>query len=149
MANEVTIYSNMLIKLGNLYYKSYPSSFRTNLLTQKGPSPGEVNLLANIVTSVNLSALNNPGVCRIQNLGDAAGLSTYIDVGMYDTLNGIFLPMLEVLVGDSWVVRLSRNLGEVDSVPAPTGTSVFTRGNLAMLSLNYNVNVLVEAFDMD
>ena len=149
MANEITVNSSLRISLGSLDYQSRPTAFKATLLNDAPPAPGRVNCVANVVKVVDLSTMVNPGVCRIQNLGDQANLSTYVDVGMYDSVSAVFTPMLELLVGESYVMRLSRNLGEADSVPAPTGTSVSTRAQLALLSLGYNINVLVEAFDMD
>lgn len=149
MANEITVSSTLRVTKGDLDYQSRPTSLKADLTTARPPGPGLVYCPSNIVTVVSFANLANPGWCRIQNLGDDAGLSQYIDVGMYDSTNLIFLPMLELLNGDSYCVRLSRNLGEVDSVPAPTGTSVYTRASLAILSLGYNIKALVEAFDMD
>lgn len=149
MSGEITVSATLKVKMGNLDYQSRPTQLKADLVTARPPGPGQVYCPANVVTSVSFANMSNPGWCRIQNLGDDAGLSQYVDVGMYDTVNGIFLPMIELLNGDSYPVRLSRNLGEVDSVPAPTGTSVYTRAVLAILSLGYDVKVLVEAFDMD
>lgn len=138
MANEATVNCSLQIRLGNGMYQSQPSSFRADVSTFKGPSPGAVTV-ATTGTNIDLSQLVQPGLCRIQNLSD-----TYlVEVGIHD--GALFHPLLELLAGESYVMRLSRNIGEEEDVPG-TGTTGDVN-TLCLRAVGGSAVCLVEAFE--
>lgn len=109
MANEATIRSSLQIfkqssNLTVLDYQSRPSAFTATVTGTAGPSPGVINVTTSGV-DVDLTALTTPGLCRIMNL-DA---TNYVQFGIWD--GATFHDLGELLPGESFVLRLSRNIG--------------------------------------
>jgi hypothetical protein len=142
MSNEARIQISLQVRRSNLTYLSQPTAFTADVAGPGGPSPGAI-LVGVGRTDVSLAQITNPGLCRLQNL-DATNL---VEWGVYDVALNKFIAVGELLPGESYVVRLSRFLGQ-ELVPG-TGTS--GGGSAATrLSLKASVApcmVLVEAFD--
>lgn len=143
MANEANIQSRLSVrKLSGstvlLDYTSGQSGFNADVDGTKGPTPGAITVTTAGV-NVDLTALTTPGLCRISNQ-DA---TNYFEWGVKDASSGIFYPMGEVLPGESYVIRLSRNIGEeyYSTTGTDSGNSVHLKANTA------SVNALVEAFE--
>lgn len=140
MANEAVINSTLQINKGNLSYLGRPTSFTATVTGTKGPTPGAISAtLAG--TQVDLSELTQPGLCRIMNL-DA---TNFVEYGIWDTENSVFFPLGELLPGESYVLRLSRNIQEEYT---GTGTGTTAPTNKLMFKANTAACVvLVEAFE--
>lgn len=138
MADEARISSGMTIRVSPLDYNSRPASFTADVSAASAPAPGKVTA-ALTPTLVDLSARGVVGLCRIQNM-DA---TNYVEVGMYNSDDNEFLPMLEIYAGESWVMRLSRLMGKEVVGTGTTGstTSLALRANTAA------VQCLVEVFE--
>lgn len=115
MSNEATIQSSLIIRSGKLDYRSQPGSFQADVSTAKGPTPGAITV-STAGTDVDLSELANPSLVRVMNLDNA----NYVEWGVHDGTT--FHPVGEMLPGESYVFRFSRNLGEEETV-AGTGTT--------------------------
>lgn len=137
MSNEATVRSSLRIRSGKKDYRSYPESFRADVSELTGPTPGEI-LVTTIGRDVDLTELETPGLCRIQNLDD----TEYVLVGIDDGAS--FFPLMEILPGESYVIRLYRQLGYEF-----TGTGTGTPSDVNMLhikTVHGEARVLVEAF---
>lgn len=123
MADEARIQSYLQIRKGNLDYLSRPNSFVADVGTAFGPSPGAVTVTTG-GTDVAFTGLTTPALCRLMNL-DSTNFAEY---GVWD--GATFHPLGELLPGETYVLRLSRNL-----------TTFRLRANTASCA------VLVEAFE--
>lgn len=138
MSDEARLTVSLQITSGNLEYQSRPTAFQADVAGAKGPTPGAITASTS-GTNVDLSQLTQPGLCRIMNLDE----TNRVEVGVHDGL--LFHPLLELLPGESYVVRLSRNVGEEEDMPG-TGTT----GDVNALCVRANTAacvVLVEAFE--
>lgn len=138
MSDEATIQASLQILTTNLKYRSYPTTFTADVSGEKGPVPGAISA-AVLGTSVDLSQLTLPGLCRITNL-DA---TNYVTVGILDP-DGDFYPLAEVLPGEFYILRLSRSLGQswgVGTATTDSGCTLHIQANTAAC------NVVVEAFE--
>ena len=145
MANEATIRSSLQIQQGEVDYSSRPAAFTATVTGSKGPTPGAV-LCSTAGTDIDLTELTTPSLCRIQNL-DAANR---VEVGIWDPETSKFYPLLELLAGESYVVRLCRLLGWEYGTGTGAGTGT-TGPNTNRLRIRANTaacNVLVEAFEI-
>lgn len=140
MADEATIRSSLLVRCDTLNYQSYPTSFQADVAGEKGPTPGAITVTTE-GTSVDLSELTTPGLCRIMNL-DATNYATY---GIWDPENDTFFPLGELLPGETYVLRLSRDLQE--EFGTGTGTTGADTNRLRFKADTASVVVLVEAFE--
>lgn len=138
MASEARINSGLQIKVGELDYVSRPSAFTADVSAASAPTPGQVTALVT-PTIVSLTARSVPGLARVQNL-DA---TNYVEIGTYNSDDGDFQPMLEMLPGESYVVRMSRILGKE---VVGTGTDASTV-SLAMRANTASCICLVEVFE--
>ncbi len=138
MANEITVRSGLAVRSGNINYNPGLATFRAGLIESKGPTPGVLTVTTTGL-SVSFSQLVQPGVARLKNY-DA---SNYVEYGIL--VGAVFYPLGEMLPGEEYVLRFSRNLGEGDTVPGSgtTGSvnSFYLRANTA------SCDVLVEAFE--
>ena len=118
MANEATVRSSLTIRSGNTNYRTQNEQFNADVTTPiLGPTPGALSVTTSGLV-VSFSQLVCPGLCRIQNLS-----STYVlEAGIKVTATGKFHPLLELLPGESYVIRFSRNLLSEEDVPG-TGTT--------------------------
>lgn len=145
MANEARIQASLSIqKTSNsvkvLDYVSRPSAFQANVAGTKGPVPGAINVYTYGV-AVDLSQLVTPGLYRIMNLDD----TNYVEFGLRDPVTGAFYPLNEILPGESYVGRFSRNIQE-DYYNTGTGTTADIKQ--VWLKANHATCVVVlEAFE--
>lgn len=128
MANEAQLSVALTVRilqngLVDQQFQPQPTSFSADVSQAGGPSPGGF-LASTSGTQVVLTALTQPGFCRIQNLGVSnVGASlfgtpgqqytwpNFVEVGIYVPSIYEFLPLIELLPGESYVVRLSRYIG--------------------------------------
>lgn len=146
MPNEATIQSSLqiLFPSGVADYRGQPTQFNADVGVDAGPYVG-VKSVTQAGINIDLSALTSlGGFCRFHNQDTVASSTNYVEVGAWDG-TAIFFPLLELLPGETYVVRLSRNLGEEFG----TGTGTTGAGNnfLRLKAFNATVNVLVEAFN--
>jgi hypothetical protein len=141
MANEATIRASLQIAKGNLDYRSQPTSFKADITDGAGPSPGLVVATTDGV-NVDLSALDNPSLCRVMNLSTSGNL----DVGIYDPELARFYPLIELKPSESFVIRLSRYLGEEYGATG-TGTAGESTARMRVRGQSSTVDALVEAFN--
>jgi hypothetical protein len=136
MSSEATVRSSLQIlkqsgSLTVLDYQSRPSTFTADVAGTKGPVPGAISVTTAGV-DVNLSELTTPGLCRLMNL-DAAN---YVQYGVWDGVT--FHDLGELLPGETFVIRLSRNIG------LGTGT---VYENLRLRANSATCICVVEAFE--
>jgi hypothetical protein len=137
MSDEATFRSELNILKDNLNYRSNPNDFRADVAIGKGPVPGAFT--ASVTgTDVDFSELMLPALCRIMNLD----VTNFIEYGIWDGAN--FDPLGEVLPGEAYILRLSRNLRF--EYGAGTGT-VGVVNKLRVRSDTAACYVIVEAFD--
>jgi len=121
MSNEAFITSRLSIRRGNLNYRD-PSAggFRADVSASVGPSPGYI-LVPTAGVQVSFPQLVTPGLVWVQNLDD----TNYFELGIKDPGTGLFYPLMELLPGESFPFRFSRNLLEdyTNVGPAPAGMS--------------------------
>lgn len=145
MADEITIRTSLLIRKNSLHYQSNPQTFRASMTGYDGPTPGAVTVPTTGV-NIDLSQLTTPGICWIQNLGRADGVvdaEAYVTLGVDDASQ--FHPFIELLAGEFYAIRLSRNFGEEHS-EGGTGTSG-TINNLRAMAHGASQNVIIHAFE--
>lgn len=142
MANEARVQASLYIKNPTtaLEYQSRPSSFVADVNASNGPTPGAV-LVTVPGVDIDLSKLTaGGGLCRLMNLDP----TNFVTWGLYNATTTRFLPLGEMLPGESYIVRLSRYILE-DFVG--TGTAVGEAVTLHMKANTASCRVLVEAFD--
>lgn len=140
MADEASIRCSLQIINSPLEYGSKPTQFNADVSGIKGPSPGAV-AVSTAGTDIDLSELTTPGLCRIMNL-DA---TNYVEFGIWDPEGSKFYPLGEILAGETYVLRLSRNLQE--EFGTGTGTTGDDTNRLRFKADTAAVDVLVEAFE--
>lgn len=145
MANEATITNQLSIRVGKIEYLSQPVTFRADVAGEHGPTPGAV-LIATTGTEIDLSQLTQPGLCRLQNLDD----TNVVEVGIVDPQlsPSIFFPMIELLAGESYVVRLSRALKKEFGTGTGTGQLTGATNKLWARAYNQACVLLIEAFEV-
>lgn len=151
MSSEATVTSTLQIRktsgtITTLEYQSRPATFLADVDGTKGPVPGALTVRTT-GTVVDFSQLTIPGLCRIFNMDTAS----YFEYGIYDPQTHVFYPLGEVMPGESYVIRLSRNLLEEYSPGFSglgTGTGTTAATNQFMLkAFSANCNAVVEAFE--
>lgn len=147
MADEATIRSSLQIRKDDgsglvlLDYRSQPTTFEADVSGTLGPTPGAF-AASTAGTDVDLTELTTPGFCRLTNQ-DATNFVTF---GIWDPEGNTFFPLGEILPGESYVLRLARD------IQAEYGTGAGTIGaNTNRLRIKANTaacNVNVEAFEV-
>ncbi len=118
MANEIRVNSNLSINKGSLRYSSLIRSFTADMEGQKGPTPGAFDVSVS-GTDVDLSQFTTPGIAELANLSE----DYHVEFGIYEPATGSFYPLGELLPGESYVFRFSRNVKEqFDGTVTGTGT---------------------------
>jgi|SRR3990172_8925374 len=141
MADEGYVLASLRINAGNLSYQSQPQGFSADVAGAKGPVPGAITV-ATTGTNVDLSELTTPGLCRIANLDE----TNFVSYGANDPDTDTFYPIGELLPGESYVLRLSRNLSA--EYGTGTGTIGPDTNTLHFRADTAAVVVLVEAFEI-
>jgi hypothetical protein len=103
MADEINVQGSLQVNNSNLVWRSSPSGFLVDQTTAAGPSPGYV-LATTAGVTVDLSALTTPALVMIQNLDG----TNFVEFGPYS--GGTFYELGELLAGEHYVLRLSRNM---------------------------------------
>lgn len=133
MSNEAIVRVSLQIKKDNVDYQSRPNAFQADIVTASGPTPGEVTVTTSGVdiSLTELSALG--GLCKLTNLD----LTNWVEYGT--KAGSYFSPLGEIKPGETYIIRLSRNL-VIGSLGTATHTFSF-RANSA------SCKVLIEAFE--
>lgn len=141
MADEILVTASVQIRKDNLQYRSLPNSFKADMIgTAKGPSPGAVSVPTD-GKDIYFNELVTPGVCVLTNLDD----TNYVEYGIYDPQTSVFYPLGEIQPGETYVLRLSRNLQEQYS---GSGTGTTAPENYLRLKANVaSCDVFVGAFE--
>lgn len=103
MANEVNMTVIMNVRNGHIDYTNQPTGFEADQDTAGGPTPGYITATTT-GTTVDLSELTTAAMCMIQNVDP----TNFVEVGVYS--GGTFYPLAEILPGEMYPLRLSRNL---------------------------------------
>ena len=141
MADEAQVRSSLTINKDKLSYSGRPTSHLVTITTAKGPSPGAFDI-ALTGTDVDLSELATPALVRLQNLST----TDYVEYGIWDATTETFYPLGEILAGESYVFRLSRNLNyQYGTSTGTTGADDITLRFRA--TVGNVVVVVVDAFD--
>ncbi len=127
MANEARINFGLSINKGSLKHRS-SGAFAANVSGQKGPTPGAI-AVSTLGTDVDLSQLTVAGLTELTNLDD----SNFFEWGIYDPDTLAFYPLGEVGPGETYIIRLSRNIQEQYA-----GTGTGAGGETARLRLKAN-----------
>lgn len=142
MAGEITVTGALAINKEKLSYQSLPTSFTADMDgTPDGPTPGAITATLD-GTDIDFSELESFGVCRIQNLDS----TNFVDVGIVDPETEKFYPILRLLAGESFPMRLSPNLQEEYGTGAGTGTTGANTNRLRIKADTAPCNVIVDAF---
>jgi len=148
MSNEATIRSSLSLRkldannVTILEYSGRPSGFQADVAGTKGPVPGAITALRT-GTIVDFSQLTIPGFCQITSLDSNTG--NYVEYGIYDPQINVFYPLGELGVGESYILKLTRNLLE-EYIGTGTGTTGPTN-KFMVKGFNGNANVFVGAFE--
>lgn len=140
MSNEATVRTGIQIIVGGLTYRPPTVSFNVNVSAAKGPTPGLV-VVPILGVDVDFSELTTPGLCRISNY-DTTNFVTY---GIGDSVTNEFYPLGEIGPSESYVLKLSRNLG-IDQDELTTGTGSGTK-TFRIMADTAPCNCSVEAFE--
>ncbi len=146
MADEATVRSSLQVlkKSGTtelINHSTKPTTFKADVAGTKGPVPGAIDVTVE-GTSIDFSELTTPGLCRIMNQ-DATNFVTY---GIWDPEGSTFYPLGEILPGETYVLRLSRDMQW--ELGTGTGTTGAETNRLRFKADTATVSVLVEAFEV-
>lgn len=137
MSALVRIQSSLQIKGTVVDYSSRPTNFTGSCVAESAPSPARINATP-AGTVIDLSRLTLAAYYRIMNM-DAVN---WVEYGVYVASLGKFCPWGELLAGESYVGRFSRNIFKED-----TGTGHTDPDSLMVVAHGGNVEVLLEAFE--
>lgn len=143
MANEgqisIGLQITKIISGIKLIEERIQSGYRFTVTGEKGPLPGAFTV-AVAGTDVDLTEITNlGGICTFKNQDDA----NFVSWGAWDGIE--FIPIGELLPGEEFIIRLSRNLGQ--EYGAGTGTTGAGNKTWRFKADTAPVNVLVRAFD--
>lgn len=140
MSDEATVRVSLNINKDNLSYQSQPQGFTVDVDGVNGPTPGAVTVSAT-GTDISLSQLTVPGMCHLRNIDD----SNYVEYGIKEPSTGFFYPLGEIGPGESYVLKLSRNIRQ-EYTNTGTGTSAGTN-TFHMKANGGSAVVVIEAFE--
>lgn len=135
---DATVTTTLTVTKDNTNYQSRPTQFTASMSASKGPSPGAVAVSTD-GTDIDLTELDSPGLCRLMNLDS----TNYVELGIWDGVS--FYPIMELLPGETYVIRLARNLEE--EYGTGTGTTGDAINTLRAKANTAACNLLVEAFE--
>lgn len=156
MSSEVRINCGMSIRKMSsdrqtalVGHNSSVSGFVADMTGAKGPVPGAIEV-ATTGTQVDFSQLTRPTFCQITHLGRVDGVDPtnvdYVQYGIWNPANNNFYPLGEIWAGESYILRLSRNIQEIYAGPG-SGTEVGETARMMLLANGAAQNVKVEAFE--
>lgn len=123
-----------------LDYSSRGGTFQADVVGELGPTPGAFRVPVDGV-DIDLTDLTTPGLCFMRNLDD----TNTVELGVFNTDQNEFYPLLAFLPCEGYVVRLNPN---INREYASTGTGTTSEVNTFRLKAeNAPCNFLVEAFD--
>ena len=102
MANEAEIRHFIRVSKDNLEWQSPNTSFQADIATGKGPIPGAITVTV-AGTNLDFSQFSTPGFVRVANLDS----TNYVEIGIYALT--VFYPVIELLAGESYVFRWTRD----------------------------------------
>ena len=140
MANEATVRSQLTITKDSLEYSSRPAAFTADVSGVGGPTPGLLSI-PTTGEAVDLGELTTPGFCRVQNLDS----TNYVDLGIRDPDSNKFYPLIRLLPGETFVFRLSPDVG--GEYGTGTGTVGPSSNQIYLKANNAACKVLFEAFE--
>lgn len=143
MGDEATIHSSLAIRKGNLNYgPSRPTAFTADVGGTLGPTPGALTV-DNEGDDIAFAELTTPSLCRIANIDS----TNRLEYGIWDPEGVKFYPLGEVLPGESYVLRLARNLFE--EYGTGTGTTGADTNRLRVRAITgATCACIVEAFEL-
>jgi len=147
MSGEATLQISLQIDkddaTGNVKYRSYPTQFNADVDGAMGPVTGAF-AVSIYGTDVDLSEVTVPGLCRITNQDP----TNFVAYGIRDPETDKFYPLGELLPGEFYVLRLSRELGwEFAGSGTGTGTTGAFTNTMCFVADTASCNVLVEVFE--
>ena len=139
MADEASLRASLQIIKDDLTYQSRPSSFNADVSVGVGSTPGRV--LATVAgVDVDLSLIIVPGgFCRVQNVDT----TNFVEMGVWDGVS--FFPLMDLLAGESYIIRLAASLG--DEFGTGTGTIAADVNTVRLKADTASCECLFEAFD--
>lgn len=146
MANEATVRTGLSITnvtTAKFNYRSPQQGYTASVTGTNGPTPGGMQV-SESGTDLDFSRLTAMG-----GLFEAINydLTYRVEIGIYEPATGTFFPFLELLAGESFVGRLSRNVTEQFDGTV-TGTGTFAENNTVRAkSYGGPVNIFFGAFD--
>lgn len=152
MADEINLQVSLRLRKGTLD-ASRQASYRADMVgTNRGPSPGVLQVSLDGV-NVDFSQLSQPGLCWLTNLGTGdedvdEAENCYVEYGMFDPTTSVheFIPLGEILPGESYALRLSRFLSQEFGTESGTGTTG-QNSVLRIKAIGFSQNVVVEAWE--
>jgi hypothetical protein len=152
MANEARVTASLQIRKTSggitlIDYRSNPTTFQVDVDGVMGPTPGAMNISRN-GTTISFSQLVAPGLCVLRNIDP----DYFVEYGIWNPASLEFYPLGEILPGETYVLRFSRNLREEYTSPG-TGTGTGAEGSSEFrmkaqwASGAAGVDVSVEAFE--
>lgn len=141
MSGEARVRSTLQIVNGNLKYQPKSVSFNPDVAGTKGPVPGAI-AVTTAGTDVDFGELTTPALCKITNLDS----TNFVEYGIWDPEGNTFYPLGELLAGESYVLRLSRNLQE--EFGTASGTIGANTNRLRLKADAATLNASVEAFEL-
>jgi hypothetical protein len=138
MANEISIRASLQIRNGNCIYQSQPTAFIANQSKVGGPDPGMV-VVPTTGADITFTGLTKVGMCRIVNLDTVSTLIVGLKVGSF------FLPLMDVLPGEFYVVRLSQFLAQE---VFGTGTGIAGSSTLHALATPSSLRAVFEGYEV-
>lgn len=109
MADEIRVISSLVVRKNNVVYNTSKTAFTADMSGKFGPAPGAVTIPV-VGIEIDLSGFTTPGFLEISNLEDDGG--NHFEYGIYDPETLAFFPIGECLPGETYVLRLSRNIKE-------------------------------------
>lgn len=144
MANEAQVRAGLNVRIvsGSVVRTNYrnDATYQADVSAVGGPTPGSF-LVDAYGVDVDFSQLTTPGLAWLHNQ-DAVN---YVEFGIYDPADDSFDPLGEILPGESFPFRFSRNLGE-SYEGTGTGTSAATK-RVRFRANGGSCWVLVDAFE--
>ena len=145
MSNEARVQSSLTIRktsgtVTQLDYRSAPTTFTVDVTGTKGPVPGAISATV-AGTDVDFGELTQPTLCVLHNQ-DA---TNFVEYGIWDPEGSTFYPLGELGPGESYVLKLSRNIQE--QYQTGTGTTGDDTNRLRFKADTAACNISVEAFE--
>jgi len=145
MADEVQIRTSLQVIDDPQVYRGQPSQFTGDIVAAKplGPCPGAFTVATAPGTDLDLSQLTTPAYFRFQNLDPKGG--NFVTYGIWDPEGGVFYPIHELLGGESYVGRISRDLAW--EFGTGTGTTGAETNTLRFVADTASLVVLAEVWE--